>query len=106
MRGGAGYSSSRPVSYSRLLSSFRSAWASFAVNVARVPCCDTTPADYGFTYEDVTFETAQGLELSAWYIPTQNGAVVITVHGAGNNRSTVIDEASILAQHGYGVLMG
>ena len=77
----------------------------FAANVAKVPCCDTTPADYGLAYEDVTFATARGLELSAWYIPTQNGAAVITVHGAGNNRSTVMDEAVTIARHGYGVLM-
>ena len=77
----------------------------FAANVAKVPCCDTTPADYGFAYEDVTFQTDRGLDLFAWYIPTQNGAVVITVHGAGNNRSTVMDEALTIARHGYGVLM-
>ena len=77
----------------------------FAANVAKVPCCDATPADYGYAYEDVTFETDRGLDLFAWYIPTQNGAVVITVHGAGSNRSTVMDEALTIARHGYGVLM-
>ena len=77
----------------------------FAANVARVPCCDVTPADHGLAYEDVTFDTPAGVELSAWYIPTQNGAAVITVHGAGNNRATVMDKAVLLAKHGYGVLM-
>jgi predicted alpha/beta hydrolase len=77
----------------------------FATNVARYPCCSETPADRSIAYEDVTFETAEGLTLSAWYIPTQNGAVVITVHGAGKNRATVLDEAEVLVRHGYGLLM-
>jgi pimeloyl-ACP methyl ester carboxylesterase len=79
--------------------------AVFATNVARVPCCDTTPADHGFAYEDVTFTSAAGHELSAWYIPTQNGAVVIMGHGAGKNRETAMPEARVLARNGYGVLL-
>lgn len=77
----------------------------FATNVARYPCCHETPADRGLAYEDVSFDTEKDLTLSAWFIPTRNGAVVITVHGAGKNRDTVLDEAEILARHGYGVLM-
>jgi hypothetical protein len=77
----------------------------FAANVARVPCCDSTPADHGFAYEDVTFETTAGYELSAWYIPSRNGAAVIMGHGAGKNRETTLPEATMLARNGYGVLM-
>ena len=77
----------------------------FAINVAHVPCCDETPAGRGLAYEDVTFETEQGRDLSAWFIASKNGAVVVTVHGAGSNRSTVMDEAEMLVKHGYGVLM-
>jgi pimeloyl-ACP methyl ester carboxylesterase len=77
-----------------------------ASNVARVPTASTeTPADRGLAYEDVTFETEQGRTLSAWLIPSTNGATIVTVHGAGNNRSTVMDEAAMLAKHGYGILM-
>lgn len=84
---------------------FPATLAVFATNVPVVECCEETPADRGLAYEDVTFETEQGLTLSAWYIPSTNGAVVITAHGAGNNRSTVMDEAAMLARHGYGILM-
>jgi hypothetical protein len=76
-----------------------------ASNNAHFPCCTETPADYGFAYEDVTFKTAAGLELSAWYVPTQNEAVVIMVHGAGKNRARTMSEALVLARHGYGLLM-
>lgn len=80
--------------------------AIYATNVAkRELCCDNTPAVHGFDYEDVTFETPEGLELGAWYIPSQNGAAVITVHGAGGDRIKTMDEALVLARHGYGVLM-
>jgi pimeloyl-ACP methyl ester carboxylesterase len=77
-----------------------------ASNIARVPTSDTeTPADRGIAYEDVSFQTEGGRTLRAWFIASQNGATVITAHGAGNNRSTVMDEAEMLVRHGYGVLM-
>ena len=80
--------------------------AVFATNVPVVPT-DTTenPGDRGLAYEEVSFETDNGLTLYAWYIPGQNRAAVITVHGAGSNRSTAMDEAEMLARNGYGVLM-
>jgi pimeloyl-ACP methyl ester carboxylesterase len=53
----------------------------------------------------VTFPGPAGHELEAWFIPSSNGAVIVTVHDAGKNRATVLDEASLLAAHGYGLLM-
>jgi uncharacterized protein len=77
-----------------------------ATNIARVPTSATeTPADRGIAYEDVSFQTEQGRTLSAWFIPSTNGATIIAVHGAGTNRSTVMDEAEMLVHHGYGVLV-
>jgi pimeloyl-ACP methyl ester carboxylesterase len=82
------------------------AMAVYATNIGRLPAnSGESPADRGLAYEDVTFETAQGLTISAWYIPSRNGAAIVTVHGAGKNRATVMDEAAMLARHGYGVLM-
>jgi pimeloyl-ACP methyl ester carboxylesterase len=82
------------------------AMAVYATNIGRLPASSgELPADRGLVYEDVTFETEQGLTISAWYIPSRNGAAIITVHGAGKNRATVMDEAELLARHGYGVLM-
>jgi pimeloyl-ACP methyl ester carboxylesterase len=74
-------------------------------NTARVPLSGDTPSDRGFAYQDVTFETDDGLTISAWYIPSENGAAVIAVHGAGKNRTKTLDHAEMLAGHGYGVLM-
>jgi pimeloyl-ACP methyl ester carboxylesterase len=74
-------------------------------NTARVPITGDTPADRGFAYRDVTFETQDGLTIAGWYIPSENGAAVITVHGAGKNRTKTLDHAEMLARNGYGVLM-
>jgi fermentation-respiration switch protein FrsA (DUF1100 family) len=66
-------------------------------NVARV--------DLGVSYEDVTFLTSDGLRLVGWFIPSRNGATIIAVPGAGNDRTGVADHAAMLARHGYGVLL-
>jgi pimeloyl-ACP methyl ester carboxylesterase len=63
-----------------------------------------TPADRGVAFQDVTFVTADGVRLSAWYVPSRNGAAVVLRHGATSTRSNTLDEAVILARHGYGVL--
>ncbi len=65
-----------------------------------------TPEALGITnYQSVNFTSADGLTLSAWYMPTQNGAAVILVHGHGGERSYLLPEAAMLAQRGYGVLL-
>ena len=71
----------------------------------RPDCCTTTPADLGFEYEAVTLTTGDGLRLAGWYIPSQNRAAVILLHGYGGSRGGMLLRAEILARHGYGVLL-
>jgi hypothetical protein len=60
------------------------------------------PADELNTpHETVTFETKDGLELEGWYIPSRNGAAVISFPG----RKGTQRQARMLARHGYGVLL-
>jgi uncharacterized protein len=59
------------------------------------------PNDLRVPYEDVKFETSDGLELEGWYIPSRNGAAVISFPG----RSGPQRQARMLARHGYGVLL-
>jgi dienelactone hydrolase len=59
------------------------------------------PPDLGAEYEVVTFRTSDGLRLRGWYIPSQNGAAVISFPG----RSSAQTRAKMLARHGYGVLL-
>jgi dienelactone hydrolase len=56
-------------------------------------------------YRDVSFKSSDGVQLSGWYRPTRNGATVIVVHGGGSDRRGSVAHASMLARHGYGVLL-
>jgi hypothetical protein len=58
-------------------------------------------AALGTPYEEVTFTTSDGLELTGWYIPSKNGAAVIAFPG----RNGPQPHARMLARHGYGVLL-
>jgi uncharacterized protein len=61
-----------------------------------------TPQEHD--YQDVTFTTSDGIDLKGWYVPSENGAAVITLHGYNGNRTGVIYHLDALANHGYGVL--
>jgi len=55
----------------------------------------------GVPHEAVTFMTADGLRLRGWYVPSKNGAAVISFPG----RKGTQGPARMLARHGYGVLL-
>ena len=57
------------------------------------------------THEDIRFQTADGLTLSGWYVPSQNGAVIILLHPYYGDRRQSVPIAEMLIRHGYGVLM-
>ncbi len=59
------------------------------------------PADLGRPYEEVTLRTTDGLRLAAWYVRSRNGAAVISYP----TRRGKLDQARMLARHGYGVLL-
>jgi uncharacterized protein len=65
-----------------------------------------SPAEWGIvTYEDAAFATTDGVILRGWFLPSQNGAVVILGHGHATNREGMLPFASMLARYGYGVLL-
>lgn len=64
-----------------------------------------TPADRGLAYRDVTFRTGDGVRLSAWYLPSANSAAIVAVPGSGSTRTGTLDQATVLARQGFGVLM-
>jgi uncharacterized protein len=72
---------------------------SYAITHAARPYVPT--ADLGAPYEDVEFTTSDGLLLKGWYIESRNGAAVISFPGRAGSQS----RATMLAQHGYGVLL-
>jgi fermentation-respiration switch protein FrsA (DUF1100 family) len=75
-----------------------------ATNVPR-PQVEATPASRGLPYTSVTLVTGDGTRLAGWYVPSTNRAAVVLLHGAGSTRSDVLDEAAVLAENGFGVLM-
>ena len=79
--------------------------AVYATNLPPGPLGPATPAQYGLTYHDVAFRTADGVRLSAWYIPARNGAAVLLLPGSGSTRTAVLGQAAVLARHGYGALL-
>ena len=79
--------------------------AVFATNEPPGPLGPATPASYGLAYHDVALRTADGVRLSAWYIPSRNGAAVVLLPGSGSTRSAVLAQAAVLARHGYGTLL-
>jgi uncharacterized protein len=53
-------------------------------------------------YQDIELRTKDGITLSAWYTPPQNGALILVAHGYSGVRP--VDYYVLFASHGYGVL--
>jgi pimeloyl-ACP methyl ester carboxylesterase len=60
---------------------------------------------FAVPHEDVTLRSADGVRLAAWYVPSRNGAAIVLVHGGGGDRDGLKLHATMLARHGYGVLL-
>ena len=88
-------------------------WLAYAhtmsfVHPARIPLTHT-PDDLGIAqWEDVRFRSSDGLELAGWYLPPDpngDGATVICLHGARNQREEMLAQGAMLHRHGYGALL-
>lgn len=66
---------------------------------------DETPAKYNLPFEDVTVTSPDGLKLVGWFVPSQNGAVIIMQHGYKSTRKELLNEAEMMCKHGYGILL-
>ena len=64
-----------------------------------------TPGDFGLRFEDAGVVTADGLSLVGWYVPSTNGAAILALHGYKADRGELLNDAQMLARHGYGVLL-
>jgi uncharacterized protein len=75
------------------------------VRPGRLPL-NGSPADYGInTWEDVTF-ASDDLTLHGWFVPpAAQGPALIIVHGLGAHRGSMLGQAALLHQQGYGVLL-
>lgn len=57
--------------------------------------------DLGRPYRDVRIRTRDGLELAGWYVPSRNGAAILSFP----TRKGKLPQARMLVRHGYGVLL-
>lgn len=79
--------------------------ATMGTYITHAPRYEITPHDLGRPYEDVSFVTDDGLTISGWYVPSQNGAAVMVMHGSGGARIRPLRHVRMLVDNGYGVLV-
>lgn len=66
-----------------------------------------TPATVGLDYEDLRLPTADGLTLSAWFLPARQPArgTILFLHGNAQNISTHLASVYWLPERGFNVLL-
>jgi len=65
-----------------------------------------TPADFGLKYQDVTFPAADGVTISAWFIPSSGkNATIVYSHGLFRSRRELLARAADLCHLGYGAVL-
>lgn len=70
------------------------------------PTPSRTPAEVGLTdYRTIQIQPQPGQRLTAWYVPSQNGAAILLLQGHWMARDGMLPEAQILVRHGYGVML-
>jgi fermentation-respiration switch protein FrsA (DUF1100 family) len=67
---------------------------------------DQTPADFGRDYEEVETTSEDGLKLTGWFLPGDNGATIMIYHGSPGGRQDGLYEAAFLNEAGFTVLLG
>jgi pimeloyl-ACP methyl ester carboxylesterase len=73
-----------------------------------------SPEDFGLRSEIVDFQSTDGIQLRAWWLPAQKPgetpsravpvASVVLAHGKDENRSGMLSRAAFLVRNGYNVL--
>ena len=87
------------VAFSTLLMPF-----AVALQITHAPRWEIQESSLAVPHEEVRIDASGGRTLSAWYVPSRNGAAVLLGHGSGGSRERVLEEIRLLAEHGYGVL--
>ncbi|MCQ3936994.1 MAG: hypothetical protein DPW18_08120 [Chloroflexi bacterium] len=85
-----------------LTSFISSLWAESILRPARIAASGDLLRERGIPYQEVELTAKDGILLSAWYTPPQNGAVILIAHGYNDNRPETLH--AMFAEHGYGAL--
>jgi pimeloyl-ACP methyl ester carboxylesterase len=78
--------------------------STMVIFITHAPRYEITAQDLGADYEEVEFETSDGLTIRGWYIPSKNGAAVAVMHGSSGARIRPLLHIQMLQANGYGVL--
>ncbi|NOX59464.1 MAG: alpha/beta hydrolase [Planctomycetes bacterium] len=66
---------------------------------------DRTPAHLRLSFEDVSWQSRDGVKIAGWYVPNDNSdRAVILCHGVFADKSDMLDFALALHDGGYSVL--
>ena len=77
-------------------------WVKSHLHPARIIPSGNWLKENNIPYQDIELIAKDGVKLSAWYTPSQNGALILVAHGYNAHRPE--DIHVMFAQHGYGVL--
>lgn len=85
-------------------------WASGIVTNARTRSMDRqlteTPKTYKAEYQDVEFQTADGVMISGWFMPSRDKhTTIVYSHGLFRSRRELLERAVELWRLGYGALL-
>jgi len=66
---------------------------------------DRPAGEFGARLHDIAIETGDGTRVAGWSLPSNNGVVIIFLHGSPGNRKQLLPTAMALNEHGYGALL-
>jgi len=77
----------------------------FTFGLLYPPCgaTDSTPGDYGHSWEDIAIDARAGGRFRGYFVPGVNGATVIMPPSFASGRGGRLREADLLVGHGYNV---
>ena len=65
-----------------------------------------TPASFGLSYEDLTFQASDGVPLKGWWVPApQPRGTVVLVHGLNRSRIEMVKKVPFLHAQGWNALL-
>ena len=82
-------------------------WLPALIVRPRRQCINLDPQDLGFSFEAITLTTTDGLDLSAFYVPTTAvpRANLIILHGKDSAKEVYLEYLLHLVPYGYNILL-
>ncbi len=70
-----------------------------------VPFADYTPQQFHLEYREINIPSHLGGVYRGYFVPGSNGATIIVPPPLASSRAGMLNETSVLAQHGYSILL-